>query len=580
MNIKEYIAHLMPQGSDAWILQEARAEEEAGAARDIQFSCPTWPADLFAVAAALIERSGCYTAASPDRNALEHHAHHLDVIREIAAAWNADVGAPPAAVESLWAELWNDNGEVELESVCMSMPLVRILLTLFAVADETCAGMGWDVNEEEGDERPFASLTMGSMADEDLAKALMRHLPTSFCIAVPPDRLIVLPKSLTPSVGCTVRSLSHHLALLPPSTVIEASWIWSTTERATDDRPDPKLPYDVRILLLPFPYTIIADCFQLSFPRTTFGDGRTMPAYFSLRQHWLQTEGQRITGEVIAKDLLIPLIQEAFFHSGEMPDGIVLPECALTSETAKELVAALEEQDVPIEFLITGVLDVDADTGASYNRAQTFVLRKGEGAVKREHNKHHRWRLDSSQVERYALDFDDDHDNSQWWEDIDVGKRRLPFFGLRKDMCITTLICEDLARADPAMNVIRAVGPNLVIALLMDGPQLAARWPGRYATVLADDPGSAVLSFTSAAMVDRSNWMESRPARSVELWRDAAGRTQEIALPAGSHGILLTLESVKKRQTTLDGRSDDEVARQLKLRNMVPLFIANSPGWI
>jgi hypothetical protein len=147
-------------------------------------------------------------------------------------------------------------------------------------------------------------------------------------------------------------------------------------------------------------------------------------------------------------------------------------------------------------------------------------------------------------------------------------------------MCITTLICEDLARADPAMNVIRAVGPNLVIALLMDGPQLATRWPGRYATVLADDPGSAVLSFTSSAMVDRSNWLEPRPARSIGLWRDAGGRTQEIALPHESLGVLLTLESVKKHQTTLDSRSDNEVARQLKLRNMVPLFLVKRPDWI
>lgn len=252
---------------------------------------------------------------------------------------------------------------------------------------------------------------------------------------------------------------------------------------------------------MPLPFTVNADCFQLSFPRTPFGAGHKMPAYFKLEQHWLKLADGPITGAKIAEDLLIPLIRRAYFHSGVMPDGIVLPECALPSDIAKELVRALEENHVHIEFLITGVLDTDAKSGATYNRAQTFVLRKHEGAVKREHNKHHRWRLDRSQVERYALDFDDDYDNSQWWEDIDVGNRRLPFFGLRKDMCITTLICEDLARADPAMNVIRAFGPNLVIALLMDGPQLSTRWPGRYATVLADDPGSAVLSFTNAAMV-------------------------------------------------------------------------------
>jgi hypothetical protein len=44
----------------------------------------------------------------------------------------------------------------------------------------------------------------------------------------------------------------------------------------------------------------------------------------------------------------------------------------------------------------------------------------------------------------------------------------------------SVLVCEDLARKDPAADLIRAVGPNLLIALLMDGPQLKSRWPGRW----------------------------------------------------------------------------------------------------
>lgn len=576
VNLREYIQHLTPGGTNAFPVNELDADSQ----QDGELACPNWPADLFAVVAAIIERSGCYTQASPDRTRLPEHGDHLQHIQAMARAWNADPGAVPGEVGDVWGEMWHDYGDTELDQVCMSPALVAALLTLFAVADETCAGMGWDVDEASAAERTFASMAMGSMADPKMAADLMRHLPTSFCVTVPPDRAIVLPKALTPSVGCTVRSLSHFMALLPPSTVLQPSWIWSTTQRARADRTNPLWPYDVRVLLIPFPYTVHADCFKLSHARTTYGDGLSMPAYFKLTQHWLEPKSGRITGKKLAQDLVVPLIEQAYYHSGVLPDGIVLPECALTSALAQELVVALEEEGVPIEFLITGVLDTDPETGATYNRAQTFVLRQGEGAVKREHNKHHRWRLDASQVERYALDFDDDDDNSQWWEDIQLDNRRLTFFGLRKDMCITTLICEDLARADPAINIIRAVGPNLVVALLMDGPQLATRWPGRYATVLADDPGSAVLSFTCSAMVDRSNWLESRPARSIGLWRDAGGRTQEIPLPHGGLGVLLTLESAKKRQTTLDGRSDNEVARQLKLRHMVPLFLVNPPDWL
>lgn len=579
MDIEEYIAHLMPDGTDAWAGAMNMANPGVPAIPAVM-SCPTWPADLFAVAASIIDRSGCYTLASPDRLRLAQHAAQLEHVGALAAAWNEDPAQAPPDVATWWHTLLNVYGGVKLEDVCSTPSLVEILLSLFAVADETCAGMGWDVNEAEWHTRWFASAAMGSMGDPDWIPMLLRHLPTSFCSTVPPDRAIVFPKSLTPSVGCTIRSLSHYVALLPPKTVLMPEWIWSTTERATADRPDPTLPYDVRLLLVPFPYTVNGDCFQLSFPRTEFGDGLKMPAYFRLVQHWLELDGGRLTGKRLGEELLIPLIKQAFTQSGQMPDGIVLPECALTSEIAMELVKTLEENQVKIEFLITGVLDVNPDTGATYNRAQTFVLRKSEGAVKREHNKHHRWRLDSRQVEGYALDFDNDDDNDQWWEDIDIGNRQLPFFGLRKDLSVTTLICEDLARADPAMSVIRAVGPNLVIALLMDGPQLETRWPGRYATVLADDPGSAVLSFTCSAMVDRSNWRQSRPARTVGLLRDAGGRTHEIPLPLGSLGILLTLESASKRQTTLDNRSDKGVARQLKLRHMLPLFLAQPPNWL
>jgi hypothetical protein len=147
-------------------------------------------------------------------------------------------------------------------------------------------------------------------------------------------------------------------------------------------------------------------------------------------------------------------------------------------------------------------------------------------------------------------------------------------------MSIATLICEDLARTDPAMTAIRAVGPNLVVALLMDGPQLAVRWPGRYATVLAEDPGSAVLTLTCAAMVDRSNWMEAKPARAIGLWRDSSDNIQEIGLPAGSLGILLTMQSAKKHQNTLDNRSDGSLSRQLTLTTVVPLFLAEPPAWL
>lgn len=90
---------------------------------------------------------------------------------------------------------------------------------------------------------------------------------------------------------------------------------------------------------------------------------------------------------------------------------------------------------------------------------------------------------------------------------------------------MSVVICEDLARPDPVGDLLRAVGPNLVIALLMDGPQIKERWSARYATTLAEDPGFSVLSLTSAGMSKLS-----RPSSGVNrskvigLWKDVLRR--------------------------------------------------------
>ena len=93
------------------------------------------------------------------------------------------------------------------------------------------------------------------------------------------------------------------------------------------------------------------------------------------------------------------------------------------------------------------------------------------------------------------------------------------------------LICEDLARQDPVSELIRAVGPNLVVALLMDGPQLEHRWAAKYATVLAEDPGSSVLTVTSLGMARLSRPPKKPVSRAVALWKDPVSGAVEVALP-------------------------------------------------
>jgi len=125
-------------------------------------------------------------------------------------------------------------------------------------------------------------------------------------------------------------------------------------------------------------------------------------------------------------------------------------------------------------------------------------------------------------------------------------------------MVLAAPICEDLARPDPVGDLVRAVGPNLVIALLMDGPQLKERWSSRYATVLADDPGCSVLTLTSLGMSKLSR-PRSGPSRSnvIGLWKDAKnGVPQEIELDAGAEGVILSITMRHEEEWSADGRSD------------------------
>ena len=122
-------------------------------------------------------------------------------------------------------------------------------------------------------------------------------------------------------------------------------------------------------------------------------------------------------------------------------------------------------------------------------------------------NKHHRWSLDESQILQYHLG-GTLHPRLRWWETMEVPRRSIQFLEFGGGITFVAVVCEDLARLDAVAELLRTVGPTLVVTVLLDGPQLASRWTARYASVLADDPGSAVLTLTSFGMVERS-----RPGR-------------------------------------------------------------------
>src|SRR5262249_11552078 len=125
-------------------------------------------------------------------------------------------------------------------------------------------------------------------------------------------------------------------------------------------------------------------------------------------------------------------------------------------------------------------------------------------------NKHHRWSLDGDQIYQYHLG-GVLHPDVHWWEAIEVPRRQVQCREVA-ERPVACLVCEDLALNSDIANLIQSVGPTIVIAVLLDGPQLTSRWAARYASVLADDPGSSVLTLTSYGMAQRSRPQGREPS--------------------------------------------------------------------
>jgi hypothetical protein len=77
---------------------------------------------------------------------------------------------------------------------------------------------------------------------------VLPFIPNSICLRVPPTCACVQPKTSTPAVGCTLRSLTHHLALLPSIANVATHW---RIINAPDDEPRP-----LNLLVVPFPFAI------------------------------------------------------------------------------------------------------------------------------------------------------------------------------------------------------------------------------------------------------------------------------------------------------------------------------------
>jgi hypothetical protein len=538
-----------------------------------------WPPDLFAAVASITERSGLYsqqTFTAYWAGGFECTPSWIEDVRKLGREWKQS-GATPSRVEGMWHDLTNKHANAPIDDPRPpALEWKKIAFALLVIADEACSGFGF-LPETEDAQSPIVYAVYedyrvwsdrSSANPKHVGGDLLPHLPLSLCLHVPRGLLCVQPKAMTPTTGCTLRSLTHNLALLPSVGNVRTSWIPASTMSNHSE------PFNM--LVVPFPYSIPGKSFQAE-PKAP--EGRTNYRVFTLDpDKWMNRDPVRWKGKVEAQDFakfLCELMDEAGSEL-EPVHAVVMPETAIKIELADDVAKILMTRP-HLELFLTGV--VSHEGGSIRNLAAIYQFEDKKIIHQSYQSKHHRWCLDGDQIRRYHLGHVLDPE-SKWWEQINVGDRACYISSFRSYATLSVLVCEDLARYDPVLTVMNAIGPNLVVALLMDGPQLDFRWPGRYATSLADDPGSAVLTVTSLGMVSRSRKPGDPENREIALWKEPNGKAEPQKLPKGSHGLLLTLTSRLVEQYSLDGRSDGKMTMQFALGAAHGIAHPDPPSWI
>jgi hypothetical protein len=139
---------------------------------------------------------------------------------------------------------------------------------LFVISDEACAGLGYTYGDDIGG--AFRSWISGthykaflkyladfkSPEDPDHYLLASRNPPTT-TIMVDTDVICVQPKSRTAGLGCTLRTLSHNLAALPPRGHAKVLWYRPNIPLAPEDPGNP-----MRLLAIPYPFKINREDFK------------------------------------------------------------------------------------------------------------------------------------------------------------------------------------------------------------------------------------------------------------------------------------------------------------------------------
>jgi len=526
----------------------------------------SWPPDTFAVALSLLKESGAYIRITT-QDFLAPNDGIQDRDRKLSLEWKEKIEAGDDSAPEGVAELWSGIYFVRNRSLSslMSPTATRpvpdadkawfLLVRLCSIADET-----WRLLPTRSEPKSKQELStylfaekLRSFSEDGVIGNLCTHRISSL--------LTVLPKMRTPQNGLSIRCVSRYLALLP-NTEVGVRWQDFNLDNSVGD--------NVNLLVLPWPTEIYPVQFQ-----DALRDGATRIPDYRYFKFNVESNPEE------AWHRLHQLLMRATQHYGKI-HGIVLLEMAIDQETYACIHTRLSESGPNFpDFLIAGIYvppqgnDFEGmRPGKNFAKIVKYPRLKEDGPelsqliYERTQEKHHRWMLNASQIQTYGLGAQL-NPKFAWWEYTEVSKRELHVSQIAPGLAMTVLICEDLARPDPVGDAVRAIGPNLLIALLQDGPQLATRWGSRYATVLADDPGCSVLTITGLGLCELSRPPNRKPSRVVALWQQPEGEAREIELPAGYEALVLNLTVKSRNQWTIDGRSHS--SGQVSLSGVHPI---------
>jgi hypothetical protein len=523
------VTRASPGGGDAPKEATLASVWQAVAGTTIGDELLDWPPDVFALTEVILHRSEAYRfALSPPAGLTWPPASFPDwpdAVTDAARQWSSWAEDRNGPVPGLLAHEWTvlrEGASSPLNDLTQAHDwrLCKALLTLHAIADEACAGLGVAVD--------------ASGADGLLYRARGRELlaRTGSLARFPTHLVRVLPKVRTPPTGSSVRALSRYACVLDPG--VAARWHNAPARGLGTQHNGTRVNY----LLLPWPLRIQASDFR--------------PVRGPLRRLANDPFGffEFAPSERLDLDLVDRMLATARDRAGAV-DVVVLPESAVEHGEIDNLETLLARHGVTA--LITGTRERPGQPGRfPRNWVHIGVFTGGQWMHIRQ-SKHHRWSLDDTQIRQYHLG-GALHPHTRWWEAIEVPPRSVQLVEFGDGVTLASLVCEDLAQTDDVSSVIRSVGPMIVVTPLLDGPQLSSRWAARYASVLADDPGSAVLTLTSFGMAQRSGLPGQNPSPVVALWKSPGQQTREIPLEPGAQGILLSASITRATRRSFDGR--------------------------